>query len=59
MYPDRAALFADRVRIMREEVADLAAHGGTHRKMDEVPVAILCDPRNQETMRRRAVWGKV
>jgi len=54
----RVALIADLARIMREEVADVAAHGGTYLKMDEVPVAVLCDPKNQETVRRRAVWAR-
>jgi 5-methyltetrahydropteroyltriglutamate--homocysteine methyltransferase len=53
VYPDRAALFADLTRIMREEVADLAARGCTYLQMDEVPIAVLCDPNNQETVRRR------
>ncbi len=53
VYPDRAALFADLARIMREEVADLAARGCTYLQMDEVPIAVLCDPQNQETVRRR------
>jgi methionine synthase II (cobalamin-independent) len=53
VYLDRAALFGDIARIMREEVADLAARGCVYLQMDEVPIAVLCDPRNQEVVRRR------
>lgn len=48
IYPDRAPFFADLARIMREEIADLAARGCTYLQMDEVPLAVLCDPKNRE-----------
>jgi 5-methyltetrahydropteroyltriglutamate--homocysteine methyltransferase len=53
VYPTREEFFADLARIMREEIADLAARGCTYLQMDEVPVAVLCDPRNREAVKRR------
>jgi 5-methyltetrahydropteroyltriglutamate--homocysteine methyltransferase len=47
------ALMDDIARIMREEVADLAARGCTYLQMDEVPLAVICDPANMEVVRRR------
>jgi len=38
---------------MREEIADLARRGCTYLQMDEVPMAVLCDPRNQQRVRER------
>jgi 5-methyltetrahydropteroyltriglutamate--homocysteine methyltransferase len=52
-YPDRAAYFADLVQVYKEEIADLAKHGCTYLQMDEVPLALLCDPKNCETFRAR------
>ena len=43
----------DLARIMREEIADLAARGCTYLQMDEVPLAVICDPKNKEVIRRR------
>ncbi len=53
VYPDRAQFFADLARIMREEIADLAARGCTYLQMDEVPIAVLCDPNNREIVKSR------
>ena len=53
VYPDRKAYFADLARIMREEIADLAARGCTYLQMDEVPLAVLCDPRNRDGVKQR------
>jgi 5-methyltetrahydropteroyltriglutamate--homocysteine methyltransferase len=53
VYRDRDELFADLVQIMREEIADLAGRGCTYLQMDEVPIAILCDPANRERVRQR------
>ena len=44
VYGDRQAFFADLARVYRAELADLAAHGGTYVQLDEVPLAMLCDP---------------
>jgi methionine synthase II (cobalamin-independent) len=46
-------LMADLARIMREEIADLAARGCTYLQMDEVPLAVICDPNNMEVVRKR------
>jgi 5-methyltetrahydropteroyltriglutamate--homocysteine methyltransferase len=53
VYPDREHYLADVARIMREEVADLASRGCTYLQMDEVPLAVICDPANMEAVRRR------
>ena len=53
VYPDLDAFFGDVTRAYREEVADLAAQGCRYLQMDEVPLALLCDPRNQEIVRQR------
>lgn len=52
-YPDAQALMDDLARIMREEIADLAGRGCTYLQMDEVPLAVICDPGNMEAVRRR------
>ena len=38
---------------MREEIADLAGRGCTYLQLDEVPIAVLCDAKNREIVRRR------
>jgi 5-methyltetrahydropteroyltriglutamate--homocysteine methyltransferase len=53
VYPDRQAFFAALSAIMREEIADLARRGCTYLQMDEVPMAVLCDPKNQQRVRAR------
>ena len=53
VYRDRQAYFAALAAIMREEIADLARRGCTYLQMDEVPMAVLCDPRNQQRVRAR------
>jgi methionine synthase II (cobalamin-independent) len=52
-YGNRHDLMADLARIMREEIADLAARGCTYLQMDEVPLAVICDPNNMEVVRQR------
>jgi 5-methyltetrahydropteroyltriglutamate--homocysteine methyltransferase len=52
-YPDRQAYFAALAAIMREEIADLARRGCTYLQMDEVPIAVLCDPKNRERVKQR------
>jgi 5-methyltetrahydropteroyltriglutamate--homocysteine methyltransferase len=39
--------------IYREEIADLGQRGCTYLQIDEVPIAVMCDPRNQERVRER------
>ncbi len=53
IYPDRAAYLADLARIYREEIADLASRGCTYLQLDEVPLALLCDPKNREMIEAR------
>jgi 5-methyltetrahydropteroyltriglutamate--homocysteine methyltransferase len=38
---------------MREEIADLASRGCIYLQMDEVPLAVICDPKNMEVIRKR------
>ena len=52
-YRDRAQYFADIAAIYRQEIADLAAQGCTYLQIDDVPSAVLCDPRNRELVRSR------
>jgi 5-methyltetrahydropteroyltriglutamate--homocysteine methyltransferase len=53
VHADREALMDDVARIMRQEIADLAARGCTYLQFDEVPLAVICDPRNMDVVRRR------
>jgi 5-methyltetrahydropteroyltriglutamate--homocysteine methyltransferase len=52
-YRDREEYFDDIVAIYREEIADLAASGCTYLQIDDVPLAVLCDPRNIQIARAR------
>jgi 5-methyltetrahydropteroyltriglutamate--homocysteine methyltransferase len=52
-YADRAAMFADVARLYHEEIADLSARGCTYLQLDEVPLAVMCDPKNRDAIRRR------
>jgi 5-methyltetrahydropteroyltriglutamate--homocysteine methyltransferase len=53
VYPDRTAYLGDLAAIYREEIADLAGRGCTYLQMDEVPLAIICDPKNQDIVKQR------
>jgi methionine synthase II (cobalamin-independent) len=53
VYPDRKMFLADLARVMREEIADLAGRGCTYLQMDEVPIAVLCDPKNRQIVEQR------
>jgi 5-methyltetrahydropteroyltriglutamate--homocysteine methyltransferase len=44
VYADAESFFADLAQIYREEIADLAAAGCRYIQLDEVAVAMLCDP---------------
>ncbi|HEX2464956.1 MAG TPA: 5-methyltetrahydropteroyltriglutamate--homocysteine S-methyltransferase [Thermoanaerobaculia bacterium] len=50
-YPDPEAFFADLVAVYREEIADLGARGARYLQLDEVPLAMLCDPDVRERLR--------
>jgi 5-methyltetrahydropteroyltriglutamate--homocysteine methyltransferase len=52
-YKDRKAFFADVCAIYRREIADLRRRGCTYLQIDEVPIAVLCDPTNQARVRER------
>jgi 5-methyltetrahydropteroyltriglutamate--homocysteine methyltransferase len=44
IYPDEDGFFNDLARIFQEEIADLAEAGCGYVQLDEVAVALLCDP---------------
>ncbi|HEY7611151.1 MAG TPA: 5-methyltetrahydropteroyltriglutamate--homocysteine S-methyltransferase [Alphaproteobacteria bacterium] len=44
VYPRLEALYGDLVEVYRAELAALAAAGCTYVQLDEVPLAMLCDP---------------
>jgi 5-methyltetrahydropteroyltriglutamate--homocysteine methyltransferase len=51
-YREPEAFFADLGKVYREEIADLAAAGCTYVQIDEVAVAMLCDPAAREKVRK-------
>jgi 5-methyltetrahydropteroyltriglutamate--homocysteine methyltransferase len=51
-YADFDAYWSDLARIYIEELKDLAAAGCRHVQLDEVPLAMICDPDNQEITRK-------
>src|SRR6267142_80558 len=50
-YRDAAAFFADLGRVYQAEIAELAAAGCRYVQLDEVAVAILCDPAAREKVK--------
>lgn len=52
-YASAAEFFADLAAIYREEIAELASLGATYLQMDEVALAMLCDPDVGEAVRAR------
>lgn len=44
LYPDAEAFFADLAKVFQEEIAALAAAGAQYVQLDEVAIAMLCDP---------------
>ena len=50
-YDDAAAFFADLARVYQQEIADLARAGCRYVQLDEVAVAILCDPVAREKVK--------
>ena len=52
VYKDIHAFFADLTRIFREEIAALAAAGCRYIQLDEVAVAMLCDPDIRATVEK-------
>jgi 5-methyltetrahydropteroyltriglutamate--homocysteine methyltransferase len=53
VYPTAKSLMDDLARLLREEIADLASRGCTYLQMDEVPLAVICDPNNMAVVRMR------
>jgi 5-methyltetrahydropteroyltriglutamate--homocysteine methyltransferase len=54
IYPDMDRYWDDLIAVYRAEIAALGAGGLTYLQLDEVPVALLCDPNVRE---RVAAWG--
>jgi 5-methyltetrahydropteroyltriglutamate--homocysteine methyltransferase len=52
-YTDRQSFFSDVAAIYRDELRDLHRAGCRYLQIDEVPLAVLCDTRNQDRVRRR------
>jgi 5-methyltetrahydropteroyltriglutamate--homocysteine methyltransferase len=50
-YQDPAAFFADLGKVYQAEIADLAKQGCRYVQLDEVAVAILCDPAAREKVK--------
>ncbi len=48
VYRDASSFFADLGKVYRQEIAELAAAGSRYVQLDEVAVAILCDPAARE-----------
>ena len=44
VYADAETFFADLAKIYRQEIADLAKAGCRYIQLDEVAIAMLCDP---------------
>ena len=49
-YADPAAFFADLAKVFQQEIADLAAAGCRYVQLDEVAIAMLCDPAIRQTV---------
>ena len=52
-YADPEAFFQDLAKVYRAEIADLAAAGCRYVQLDEVAVAILCDPAAREKVKAK------
>jgi 5-methyltetrahydropteroyltriglutamate--homocysteine methyltransferase len=55
IYPDEEEWWHDLVAVYRAEIAALARLGCAYLQLDEVPIALLCDPRIQSLI---AQWGR-
>lgn len=51
VYPDAEQYWEDLIAVYRAEISDLAALGCNYVQLDEVPLAMLCDPSIQEQVR--------
>ncbi len=52
-YVELGEVFTDLARVYAQEIADLAAAGCRYVQIDEVPLAMLCDPGVREVVRGR------
>jgi 5-methyltetrahydropteroyltriglutamate--homocysteine methyltransferase len=52
VYADPAAFFVDLGKIYQQEIAELAAAGCKYVQLDEVAIAILCDPAAREKVKQ-------
>ena len=50
IYPSEEAYFDDLIKVYKEEIADVAAAGARYIQIDEVPLAMLCDPSLREAL---------
>jgi len=53
VYPNEASFFADLAAIFQQEIAELAKAGCRYIQLDEVAVALLCDPGIREQVARQ------
>ena len=54
VYPDEDKWWDDLIQVYKEEIAELGRLGCKYVQIDEVPIALLCDPKIQS---RIATWG--
>jgi 5-methyltetrahydropteroyltriglutamate--homocysteine methyltransferase len=52
-YPEEDLFFNDLAEIYRAEIADLVAAGARYIQIDDVPLAMLCDPDVRDSVRQR------
>jgi 5-methyltetrahydropteroyltriglutamate--homocysteine methyltransferase len=52
IYADATSFFADLGKVYQQEIADLASAGCKYVQLDEVAIAILCDPAAREAVKR-------
>jgi methionine synthase II (cobalamin-independent) len=55
VYPDMAAYWDDLIAVYRAELAELATLGCRYVQLDEVPLAMLCDPTIRDQVRAMKV----
>jgi 5-methyltetrahydropteroyltriglutamate--homocysteine methyltransferase len=51
-YPDVDSFFTDLAKVFRQEIAELAKAGCSYVQLDEVAVALLCDPAIRDEIKR-------
>jgi 5-methyltetrahydropteroyltriglutamate--homocysteine methyltransferase len=52
VYPDDAGFFYDLAKVFQQEIAELAKAGCRYVQLDEVAVALLCDPTIRDDVKR-------